>query len=136
MTVPSPGEFDASVRAIIEQAQRIRIEYRWNHGAAFDRAVGDQAKVQVSSPNDPTGELATDKSRSAMRKQMYRAADAIEKALDELAVATGALKAGAARDPGGIRFEALRNPRSATRADLAESAAAAERRAERGESIP
>ena len=136
MTVPTPAEIDASIRTMVEHLRTIKTEYRWVHGAAFSRAVADEAKVQVTSPNDPTGELATDRGRSLMRRQMYRASEAVEEALTELSRATGALRSAAPPDPGGIRFEALRNPRSASRADLAEARAAQERRELRGEAIP
>jgi hypothetical protein len=63
---------------------------------------------------------------------MYRAAEAVERALDEMARASGVMKAAAPRDPR-EGFELLRNPRTALKADLVEAREAQARRIDRGE---
>lgn len=134
MTALPPPELDYLLAEIRMLTRSISHEYRWVHGAAHARTVGEEAKVATTSPSDPTGSIAVDsRDKGRMRAQLYRTIEDARRALAELEHASASLRAGAARDPGGVRFEALRYPRTALQEELKDSRAAKVRREERGE---
>lgn len=117
---------------IRDLTRRLEIEYRWVHGAAHARRVTDEPKVALGGPDDVTASIVTSKDLGRMRGALRRAtADAV-RALGACEQAAAALRAGSARDPGGVRFEALRYPRTALQEELKESRQAKARREEQG----
>lgn len=131
-----PSVIARNAREVREQASRIVLEYRWVHGAAHARTVGDQAHVHTTSVNNPTLDLATSKDKAAMRRALSRAAKALEAAQAELKSCEHLLRQATSHERERVEFEALRYPRTATRADLAEGAQAQARRHARGEGVP
>jgi hypothetical protein len=136
MSVPTPAQIQRIVKELREQASRITLEYRWVHGAAHARTVGDQAHVHTTSVNDPTQDIATGKDKASMRRALGRASKALDTAQAELKSCEHLLKQATAHERERVQFEALRYPRTATRDDLAEGEAAKGRRHARGEGIP
>lgn len=131
---PSPAEVDRDLRAIAEDLARLRAAYRVAYDAVYrQRSGGSGGRVQRGT-SDPTGQLAG--ARQGARRRVLRAARLTGEASSKLAEAIADLHA-SLREPRAEReaYEPTiaRYPRVVTRAEIADSEAARERRHERGE---
>jgi hypothetical protein len=108
-------------------------EYRWAHGVAHARSVGDDVKV-VTSTSDPTMTVLL--SKRAARRACEDANQALVDCEKGINAALSQIGAALKLSDPPPTFEPLRYKADATRADLAEARAAKLRRIGRGEDVP
>ena len=132
--VMTPGEFDRAANQLIEQLARASVSYRWSHASAFGKAVhGDGGGVR-SGVSDQTGDIATSNPRDTLRYGMKVAVSDLVDAVAAMREANYMLdRAISAVDTSGSADLKLADQFRVSRAELADSKAAKERRIERGE---
>lgn len=139
-SVSPPSAVKARCQELRTLASLLAEDFRWGFLAAYDRTTRNEAKVQASH-SDPTGDLACDPTKQAMRRNLAKASRLIERSIANLDTAHKLV----AGDPTGRKFirgslDAL-DPKSLdlhstnriTRVDYAESVAAQGRRNGRGD---
>ena len=133
MSAPDPRVLNERLNNIRGSLSRIPAEYAWLYPMGYERSVRDGEKVTVSGVRGNDDLII---STYAARRALEEASRKVSDAEDLLRLAEGDLRKALGRHDPREGFEALRYPRSATRADLAEAKAAKERRIERGEALP
>lgn len=139
-SVPTPSAVKLRCQELRGLAALLAEDFRWGFLAAYDRTTRNEAKVQASH-SDPTGDLACDQTKQAMRRNLAQASRLIERSIANLDAAHKLV----AGDPIGRRFirgslDAL-DPKSLdlhstnriTRDDYAEALLAQGRRNGRGD---
>lgn len=133
MTAPTPADFDAACDEVVSFLREAQTEYRWAHGVAHSRTVGDEVKV-TASRSDPVGSILL--SKRSTRKACERAMRDIKDARDAVDAAIKGLNSALHLVDPKPRFEPLRYKADATRADITEAREAQMRRREQGEAVP
>lgn len=150
MTTPRPDDLERDVRTLIASLGHLMHEYRWAHGVAYSRQVTDEAHV-ANSRRDPDGDMLraadagqdVDPHRSvafdhaSLRGGLTETARHVRRIMSETDAKVDMLRVRIEKDERrhGPMFDALRNPRTETRAELDERRQAQLRRRLRGEAI-
>jgi hypothetical protein len=133
VTADDPRVLAEKVKSVRSASNRVLSQYRWLYPMGYERAVRDVEKVTV------TGERGIDDllvSTHGARRALEDASKHVAVALSELHAAENDIRKALGRHDPREGFTALRYPRTATRADLAESREAQGRRKDRGEAVP
>lgn len=149
--IPTPEQFEAELKELIQALGYLAHEYRWCHGVAYSRQIVEQAQVSGGRP-DRDGDMlraAANGERvqaqksvafehSALRDSLRFTVKKVRRVHSDIDAKVDLLRAGIEKDERrhGPTFDPLRMPRTASRKDLEESREARSRRRERGEDIP
>jgi len=149
--IPTPEALEAEIRELIQSLGHLMHEYSWSHGVAYSRQVVDQAHVS-GGRGDRDGDMlrsaaegrTVDAKRSvaydhsALRDALRQTSRKVRRVQSDIDAKVDLLRSSIEKDERrhGPMFDALRNPRTASNADLAESREARVRRRDRGEAIP
>lgn len=138
MTAPKPEEMRADLKRIAAQATLLQREYAWAHGAAHGTSRHGRSEGgghYTGDPNDPTGNVVSSAQKQKARRACAYAAKQVEEAQAALRSAIHSC-AQAMKDTHEPAAEPLGMGSLVTRAELASSKEARERREERGDDIP
>lgn len=134
----TPEQFEKECRTVVQFLGYLAHEYRWAYGVAHSKQVGTNAlgvRIKTSDPPDPTfsGMNGHHKLRDVLEEACTNISETRRHVQDDVHDVRRALFKDEV--PHGPLFDALRNPRTATRADKREAREAQMRRRERRESI-
>lgn len=149
--IPPPDMLELEIRDLIQSLGHLMHEYRWCHGVAYSRQVVDQAHVSGGRPDrdgdllrqategkDVEAKRSTAFDHSHLREALRFTVKKVRRIQSDVDAKVDLLRSSIEKDERrhGPMFDALRNPRTASNSDLAESRDARTRRRDRGEAIP
>lgn len=130
MSAPKPREFKRRLKDVQNLLAVLSVEFDWVYGAAHERTVRDEAKVNTGGRTDPTGSIVA--SKAYLRRALERADRELRSIDSQLrAIENNLAKALEGTEP--RERPEPRFPRTASPADIQASHEAQERRKERGE---
>lgn len=130
MSEPTPREIERKLAAIEEFCREVREDYRWSYPWSRARSrSGEGGKTTKGTVNDETGNVAFARDKVHARAAMRHTANMIDHAFADLRSAAGVMrKAMGDKEPEVRPLE----PAFVSRAELAESRAAKQRREAEG----
>lgn len=138
MTAAKPEEVRKLLTKIRTTLPSVLTEYRWAHDMAHGgdrRGRSEHSGHYTGDANDPTGSTVSNAQKQKARRACEYAAKSVEEALKALNSATYACGQ-AMKDPHEPAAEPIGMDSLVTRAELASSKEAAQRREQRGEGEP